>query len=82
MVKHSIKANMTNGKFSTKDYLRILLMRYGRELRTHDGECFHYRTGVWRNLTEPSNLDMQNACTIAEGLYHSLADIVLSLIHI
>ena len=72
MVRHSIVSKSTGGQFSSKDNLRILLQRHGHVLRTHDGELFHYDGGVWRNVKDPPPLDMQNVCTIAEGLFHTL----------
>ena len=72
MVRHSIVSKSTGGQFSSKNNLRILLQRHGHVLRTHDGELFHYDGGVWRNVKDPPPLDMQNVCTIAEGLFHTL----------
>ena len=50
------------------------MIRHGNVLRTHDGELFHYGTGVWENVKDPPHLDMQNVGTITEGLFHQLAE--------
>jgi hypothetical protein len=74
IIKHSIVSSITSGKASIRDHLFMLLLRYGSALRVHEGELFQYLSGVWVNIKDPPLLDMRDACTIAEGLFHTLAD--------
>ena len=72
MVEHSVCSTMTGGKATLSDLLQVFLVRHGHVLRSHDKELFVYNTGVWSNIKEPPLMSMSAACTIAEGLYHTL----------
>ena len=67
MLKHTITSMTTSGELSTRDAMRVFLMRYGHRLRAHDHELFFYRKGVHKHIVKTHVFDMEQVCTIAEG---------------